>query len=55
MTTEEIKIEWQVSKETRLGILCGRNDPTLDQIDIAEKEADAHIESLGLDYESHTL
>ena len=45
-SSEELKIEWKHVYETRLGILCEDRQPIPDQIEIATKEADEHIELL---------
>ena len=38
--------EWLYRKSERLGILCGAADPTPEQIEIAEREADAAVKEL---------
>lgn len=40
LTPDEIRREWMVVKETRLGNLCGAGEPTPEQLAIAEAEAD---------------
>ena len=40
LTPDEIRREWLVVKETRMGILCGTSDPTPEQPAIAVTEAD---------------
>lgn len=40
MTTDELQEEVQYRIEERLGILCGADDPTPEQLKIANDEAD---------------
>lgn len=40
MTTEELKAERSYRIQERLGIMCGSGEPTMEQIEIAEREAD---------------
>lgn len=40
LTPDEIRREWLVVKETRLGILCGAGEPTPEQLAMAVTEAD---------------
>lgn len=46
MTSDELKHEWQVTYDTRLGILCGTDKPTNEQVDIAFAEAEEHVKDL---------
>lgn len=43
MIDAELLIEWRYLYEERLGILCGADDPTLEQDAIARTEANARI------------
>lgn len=45
MTTDETR-EWKYRYDERLGILCGANKPTAEQIRMAREEADRAIEEL---------
>lgn len=40
MTLTEMAAEWEFRKQERLGILCGDGTPTLEQIKMAEGDAD---------------
>ena len=40
MTTEELKAERSYRIQERLGIMCGSGEPAIEQIEIAEREAD---------------
>lgn len=40
LTPDEIRREWMVVKETRLGILCGAGEPKPEQLAMAIAEAD---------------
>ena len=40
LTPDEIRREWLVVKETRLGVFCGTAGPTPEQLSIAATEAD---------------
>ena len=40
LTPDEIRREWLVVKETRLGVFCGAGEPTEEQLNIAVTEAD---------------
>lgn len=42
MTAAEQK-EWWYRKWERLGILCGSDEPTAEQVEIAQREADQHL------------
>lgn len=46
MTESELTYEWKYRYEERIAILCGTNEPTREQMDIAGKEADEAIEKL---------
>jgi len=41
MTEEELREEWLYRRDERLGILCGSDAPTEEQLNIATEEADA--------------
>lgn len=38
--------EWQYRYDERIGILCGTNQPTPQQVDLAKREADEAIRKL---------
>lgn len=46
MNASEMEAEWTHIFETRIGILCGKETPTMEQIVIASGEADEHCEKL---------
>lgn len=46
ITEEELDIEHAYRVSERLGILCGAGEPTPEQLEIAEREADEAIERL---------
>jgi hypothetical protein len=46
MTEDELKSEWRYRYEERLGILCGSDKPTPEQIKMASDEADHHVAAL---------
>jgi hypothetical protein len=48
MTDAEIKSEWTYRYEERLGILCGKEQPTEEQKRIAKQEADGTIAEITL-------
>ena len=47
MSLKELQAEWQYRLDERLGILCGSNTPTPEQMKIATDEADQWLK----DYE----
>jgi hypothetical protein len=40
MTPEELAVERSYRVQERLGIMCGSGEPTMEQIEIAEREAE---------------
>ena len=40
MTTRELYVEWEYRHSERIGILCGAENPTPEQVEIAKQEAD---------------
>lgn len=46
MNDAELEAERIHLIETRLGILCGTDDPTPEQLDLARKEANEAVERL---------
>jgi hypothetical protein len=47
MTQRELDIEWQYRLEERLGIMCGGENPTPEQMQLATVEADIAVMRLG--------
>lgn len=45
-TISDLELEYHVSKQTRLGMLCDDRCPTLEQESIAHMEAQAHVKRL---------
>ncbi len=48
MTTEEPSEEHAYRVQERLGILCGAEKPTVEQLEIANREADEAVSALSL-------
>jgi NOL1/NOP2/fmu family ribosome biogenesis protein len=46
MTPEELAAERRYRIQERLGILCGSREPTIEQIEIAEQEAEEWLERM---------
>lgn len=46
MTPTALTLEWSYLYVERLGILCGKDEPTEEQRRIAAKEADEQIERM---------
>lgn len=46
MTPEERALEFDVTVQTRLGELCGRGEPTPEQLRMAKAEAQAHCDAI---------
>lgn len=47
LTESELEAEFNVTFETRLGELCGKGEPTKEQVAIAFQEASEHTRILG--------
>ena len=46
MTDEQLSVEWTYRYTERLGILCGASEPTVEQIQLAAKEADDAVKKI---------
>lgn len=46
MTPDERKKEWELEYQTRLGQICGREQPTPRDIEQARTEATEHVEAI---------
>lgn len=46
MTEAELQYEWDVTYETRLGMLCGTGTPTEFMVILAKDEAAEHVRKL---------
>lgn len=46
LTPEEAKAEFDYTYAERLGLMCGADKPTREQIDMAFAEAETHVNTL---------